>query len=367
VQKDLGRFNRLILAFNVLAIILLTGAYLCLYVSPKQFYLLAFLGLGFPALFFLNVMFLLYWTIIFRIQAVFSGVMFMLGLLLIPRLFQVRFSADKKEKGNAEQQINLMSYNVRLFDLYNWTNNKSTRDKIIQFLQKQELDVVSFQEFYADDKNFFMNKDSLKEMLGMKYSNEHYTVTMRKKEHWGIATLSVFPIVSKGFIDFKAKGNNACIFTDIVKNKDTLRIYNLHLQSIHFKNEDYRFIDSLNSNHEVDEVKGIRKILGKLKRAFIKRSEQVDLVMDHINKSPYKVIVCGDFNDTPVSYTYQQFSNVLRDSFIDKGSGFGATNSEIFPQRIDYIFHDKNITVKSFKTIKSNLSDHFPVRATIQF
>ena len=367
MQKDLGRFNRLILAFNALAILLLAGSYLCLYISPKQFYLLAFLGLGFPALFLVNVVFLLYWTIIFRIQAIFSGVMVLLGLMLFPRLIQLRFSSDMKQDLTESNEINLLSYNVRLFDLYNWTNNKTTRDKIIQFLQKQEVDVVSFQEFYTDDKNFFLNKDTLKSMLGMDHANVHYTTTMRKKEHWGIATLSVYPIVSKGFIDFKAKGNNACIYTDIVKGKDTLRIYNLHLQSIHFKNEDYRFIDSLNNSQEVDEVKGIRKILGKLKRAFIKRSEQVDMVVKHIEQSPYRVIVCGDFNDTPVSYTYQQFSNVLKDSFTEAGSGFGATNSEILPQRIDYIFHDKSISVSSFKTIKSNLSDHYPVRATLRY
>lgn len=367
MQKDLGRFNRLILAFNALAILLLAGSYLCLFVSPKQFYLLAFLGLGFPFLFLLNFLFVLYWTIIFRIQVVFSGVMFLLGLLLFPRLIQVRLSTEKDLSSLPKNELELMSFNVRLFDLYNWTNNKSTRDKIVQFLQKQELDVISFQEFYADDKNFFMNKDSLKSALGMPYSNIHYTTTMRKKEHWGIATLSAYPIVSKGFIDFKAKGNNACIFTDIVKNDDTIRVYNLHLQSIHFKNEDYRFIDSLNNNQEVDEVKGIRKILGKLKRAFIKRSDQVDMVMKHIEQSPYKVVVCGDFNDTPVSYTYQQFSSKLKDSFIESGVGFGATNTEIIPQRIDYVFHDERIFISSFKTIKSSLSDHYPVKANIRF
>jgi endonuclease/exonuclease/phosphatase family metal-dependent hydrolase len=347
---------------------MLSASILCLFVSPQKFYLLAFLGLGFPLLVALNLVFFIYWIFLFRLQAFFSGGILFLSCFLFPRLMQFNLHSEKSD--NIEtliKELKLMSYNVRLFDLYNWTNNKKTRDRIIQFVQKQELDVVSFQEFYADDKNFFLNVDSLQDKLGMPYHNIHYTTTLRKYEHWGIATFSAYPIVSKGFIKFETKGNNACIYSDILKGKDTIRVYNIHFQSIHFKDEDYKFIDSLNHNQEVDEVKGIRKILGKLKRAFVKRSTQVDMVIEHIKTSPYKIVVCGDFNDTPISYTYQQFASMLEDSFSEAGYGIGATNNEILPQRIDYIFHDKQLKVSIFKTMKANMSDHYPIQATVSF
>jgi len=365
--KKLSGINKLILVFNFIAVALLFGAYLSLVVSPSFFYPLAFLGLGFLIIIFINLLFVLYWIILFKLHALLSFTTILIGLFLLPRLLQLKSSKTEiTSKTTGDSLVKVMSYNVRLFDLYNWTNNKKTRDRLFQFIKNQETDIANFQEFYSDDSNEFINVDSLKKKLGFTFSHVYYTTTLRNKNHWGIATLSKFPIIGKGNIKFNTKGNNSCIYSDIVKDKDTVRFYNIHLQSIHFKNEDYKFIDSLNNNRDVDEVKGTRKILGKLKRAFVKRSIQVDLVIEHIKKSPYKVVVCGDFNDTPISYTYQNFSENLDDAFIQSGVGFGSTNNEILPKRIDYVFHSRQIQSYSFKTIKSNLSDHYPLSVFVR-
>jgi len=359
--KKLSGVNKIMFAVNIIAALLLLGSYLSLYISPETFYPLAFLGLGYPILLILNLLFVIYWTVFFRLQVIISGVVILLGIFIFPRIIQYHAAPEITNKTAGDSLTKVMTFNVRLFDLYNWKNNKNTRNKIINFIVKQEVEVLNFQEFYADDENEFLNIDSLKSKLNFENSNIHYTTTLRKTDHWGIATFSKYPIIKKGFIEFNAKGNNSCIFSDIVKGKDTIRYYNLHLQSIHFKNEDYKFIDSLNTNKNVSEVRGIKKILRKLKMAFVKRSTQVDLVINHIQNSPYKVVVCGDFNDTPVSYTYNMFSKKLDDAFIKSGSGFGNSNTEILPQRIDYIFHSASIKSYSFKTNKVNLSDHYPL------
>jgi len=365
--NDLGGFNKIVFAVNLVFAILLFGSYLSLYISPSTFYPFAFLGLGYPILVFFNIVFAIYWTVFFKRQVLLSTIAILVGIMLFPRCFQFNFTAEKMTaKTKGDSLIKVMSYNVRLFDLYNWTNNKNTRNKLFKFINNEQVDVINLQEFYSDDENSFVNLDSIKKRLDYNYSNVHYTTTLRKTDHWGIATLSKYPIISKGFIKFATKGNNSCIYSDIVKGSDTIRFYNLHLQSIHFKNEDYKFLDSLNNNKEVDELKGARKILGKLKRAFVKRSSQVELVINHINKSPYDVVVCGDFNDTPVSYTYQMFVSHLVDAFVISGSGIGSSNNEIIPQRIDYIFHSPNIKSYSFKTTKSDLSDHYPLTAYIK-
>ncbi len=87
--------------------------------------------------------------------------------------------------------------------------------------------------------------------------------------------------------------------------------------------------------------------------------------LSNIQKSPYPAIICGDFNDTPMSYTYWKLSRGRRDSFKDAGKGFGATYSMLQPLlRIDYILSPKDVRATSHKIVKLKYSDHYPVVAT---
>jgi endonuclease/exonuclease/phosphatase family metal-dependent hydrolase len=230
------------------------------------------------------------------------------------------------------------------------------------FVQNLNTDIISFQEFYSDEKEKFIDVESLKKTFNTAYCHTYYTVTLRKTDHWGMATFSKYPIVNVGAINFLTSSNNACMFSDIKIGKDTIRVYNIHFQSIHFKKEDYAFIDSLKSENEKpkENVKNSRRILRRLKKAFIKRAVQVDTVASHIAQSPYPVIVSGDFNDSPVSYTYQKISKNLSDAFMQSGFGLGQTYNGKFPSlRIDYILHSTKFNSYNFTTHKKNYSDHF--------
>jgi endonuclease/exonuclease/phosphatase family metal-dependent hydrolase len=203
----------------------------------------------------------------------------------------------------------------------------------------------------------------LRYYLKANYAHLEYTVTLHKTDHWGIATFSKFPIVKKASTHFAKKGGNIFISSDIKVNEDTLRVYNIHLESIRFDWPEYKFIENLtNDDVEQDELKGSLTILRHLRKAFVKRARQVDILQDSIAASPYPVILCGDFNDTPSSYTYSVISDNLTDAFRKSGSGAGKTYAGPFPSfRIDYIFHDEKIESFCYRTIKERLSDHYPI------
>ena len=143
---------------------------------------------------------------------------------------------------------------------------------------------------------------------------------------------------------------------------DTVRIYNMHLQSIAFGATDYQYMDDLEKNKQTEDIEHSKSIGKRLKKAFIKRARQADLISESIAASPYPVIVCGDFNDTPASYTYHRIAGNLKDAFVESGNGFGKSYVGKFPSfRIDYILHSKQFKAFDFKTIHEELSDHYPV------
>ena len=143
---------------------------------------------------------------------------------------------------------------------------------------------------------------------------------------------------------------------------DTVRIYNMHLQSIAFAPNDYKYIEDLQSDVENEDIERSKNILRRLKLAFIKRAKQSELISASISSCHFPIIVCGDFNDTPASYTYHTISQNLNDAFVESGNGLGRSYVGKFPSfRIDYILHSDKFKAHNFKTIREELSDHFPV------
>ncbi|MDR1183034.1 MAG: endonuclease/exonuclease/phosphatase family protein, partial [Bacteroidales bacterium] len=193
-----------------------------------------------------------------------------------------------------------------------------------------------------------------------------YTPLSRNNYLFGMAIFTKFPIVKQGTITFKEAKTNHAMYVDIKINGDTVRVYNVHFQSIHFGAEDYLFAQQATDNTDLSNDKWKEnsiRILRKIKTGFAKRSVQVDTIVEHIKSSPYKAIVCGDFNDTPWSYSYKQIHNLLDDAFIGSGKGFGHSMiiNSLLSFRIDYIFHDKSFRSYGFTTGNTHASDHFPV------
>lgn len=363
-------FRKLMFLLNLIAIVFLILSYSASYVSPQTIWWLALFGLGYGILLIMNCLFVFFWLLMKDKKFWFSLLVILIGFSKVLSIFEFNFpdENDVKKIKPTPYPVKVMSFNVRLFDLYNWMHNFETRKKIFNFISNESPDLLCLQEYYSSESTdqHFNNNDTLKKELKANYSQIEYSLTLRKKDHWGIATFSRFPIIHKGVVHFRKQGGNLFIFSDIVIGNDTLRVYNTHLESIRFNRKDYQFIENIGSGVEQDEVDRSLNIIRRLKRAFISRSKQVDVLQQHILKSPYPVIVCGDFNDTPTSYAYAVISKGLKDSFHEGGAGSGKTYAGVFPSfRIDYILHDEKLHSTGYKTHHQKLSDHYPISCWI--
>lgn len=353
--------RRLLYGINWTFIVFLLLASLAPLVSPAVFWPLAFFGLLHPAFVLVNFLFLCLWTIRRKRMALFVLFALVIAAPYYNRQFRIGFGSGEKAPANA---FTVMSYNVKLFDRYNWSGDKKTRALMFSQIAGQEPAVLNLQEFFNQDSGAYRNLDSLKKLLHLPYAHYEYTFTKRKNDHWGVVTLSRFPIIDQGRIVFNNRNNNICIYSDLLINGDTVRVYNMHLQSINFGYADYELMNkALKGEEQEDEMESSKNILRRMKRAYTKRARQAESVAMHIASCPYPMIVCGDFNDPPVSYTYSTISSGLSDAFLESGKGFGKTFTNPFPvPRIDYIFHSAALHAWEFHTLQQNgLSDHYPV------
>ncbi len=347
------------LLINLIFALLLVLSVVSCYVSPAKAWIFAFFGLLYPIFLLVNFFFVIFWGIQRKVWVWISVVLILMSWHQLHAYYQL--SLFKTKKANQGKQVSLTTYNVRAFNQYNWAHNKSAREQILNFLVGKNTDVICMQEIFTSNTDGFNTKRLIKRFNKYHSHFIHFTA-QTKKSNYGIATFSKYPIVNSGVIRFR-KSNNVSIFTDVVIDADTIRIYNNHLQSIHLLKSHYDLFDTISA---VSKDKGVPQLLNISDRfidAYRKRALQAEMVADHIKKSPYKVIVCGDFNDTPTSYTYHHIRGNLRDAFIQSGSGFGNTYFGIFPSfRIDYIFHHKALRSYNLRIFQLPFSDHFPMQ-----
>lgn len=360
-RKKLGWFNRTVLFFNWFFIVALLCSNFSPLVNPAKVWPMAFLGLMQPALMLVSLAFLIYWMIRRKRQGFYTLIALLISMIHFSKQYQVSFGSPDPAPDSA---FRLMTWNVKLFDLYNWSGNKETRSRMYDLIKAEDPDVLCLQEFYSEDTGIFCNLDSLRAHMNYAHSSHAYTITLRKTDHWGVATFSRYPIAGEGKIVFNNRSNNICLYSDLVIGSDTVRVYNMHLQSINFGYSDIRFVQTMLSEEEAeDEMENSRNILRRMKRAYGRRAEQANAIAKHIAECPYPVLICGDFNDTPVSYTYRVLSDGMKDAFRESGSGFGKTFENPLPiPRIDYIFHSEMLSSWEFRTIETTgMSDHYPL------
>lgn len=364
-MRDKKWFKRLSGLFKFLTIFAMGGlllSYLSPYVHPKTVWVLPFFGLLYPVFLLINaLLFLLF--VLFRSK---WSLVILFIILLGGKLHFRQFAFGKAEKvEKTEEEFTVLSYNVRLFDLYNWSVDSSNinRRKIFAFLNEKQPDIACFQEFYHQDKSTtFPTRDSLTEFLQTVDYHERYSHKSRGRRNFGIAILSKFPMISKGEVPLQLdKGDandNYCIFADIVRKGDTIRVYNVHLQSIKIRSDEFTSIDA-NGKVVIDKSQAVESVVSKLRKAYPMRADQAKLVLDHAAESPYPVIICGDFNDTPLSYTYHSFQKQYTDAFRELSSGIGATYAGRIPAgRIDYIFYSDKLKGLEYNRQDEILSDH---------
>ncbi len=365
--KKKSIFRRLVksifLSVYLFVVLLVFVALLSKFVPAYITYIPYLLSLAFPILFIIYLVLIVF--VLYRkyyVTFILTFPVFLWALFVFNRYVNFTSLLDSNKCTKDDSLLKVMSFNVRLFDLYNWKGYHKNHKLIIDFIINENPDIACFQEYYYQSDGKYPTTEPILKGLNTSYIHEYYPVINRKKEHFGIATISRFPIINKGVIEFE-ETSNMSIFSDIVLNSDTIRVYNLHLESVRLGNEDYAFISALENNSDSIELQKTKNIYNRLITAIVKRNKQAEIIAEHVKSCPYPVIVCGDFNDVPASYTYSVISKGLKDSYslIDIFSMGSTYNGNIPWIRIDYILHSPFFSSCNYVVHKINASDHFPI------
>ncbi len=342
------------ISFRVILIIFASAlliCYLSVFINPAVFWFPSFFGLYFLPLAFINFLLLII-GLIRRSQS--SWIPF---LILLPTLFYAEYFVkfNREEVPVRSNEVRLLTYNVgRFISGKEKIRRENNTEKIADFINEQRPDIVSLQEFCINDTSKI-------EKLFYKYPyRQSHLFKLRDNTYFGNIILSKYPIVSGGKITFKGSTNLA-IYSDIEYNRKRIRIYNCHLESNNISLTS--LVKKLGGKSNYDEISyQVKEAHEKMKGSFSKRSKQVDIVLKHIKSSDYLSIVCGDFNDTPISYTLYKLRQGRKDTFKEGGKGFSSTYSVLWPAlRIDYILVPESFEVIEHLTEKVRFSDHYPV------
>ena len=336
-MKKLSFINKIIYILNSLFATFLLLSYFLPFVSPKAMAGFAILSLLVPILISINIVFVLYWLINLKKQLLLSTIILVMGWFFTPPFYKLT-----ENTSSLNDDLKVMTYNVRMFNHWKWIDDETIPKKINAFVEEKTPDILLFQEYYSLEKQQFS------------YPYK-YIKTKNENAKIGLAIYSKFPIINKGSLELENTSNNI-IFADIVKKKDTIRIYNLHLQSLQLRPDQENF-------GEADS----ERLIGRLKDGFKKQALQTEVFLAHEKGWKGKKIVAGDFNNTSYSWVYNQISKDKKDAFIEAGKGFGKTFNYWFPMRIDFILTDENAIINRFNSFSEENSDHFPILAKINW
>ena len=353
----------------ILAVLFLLGCYGG-WADPKTWWPLGFLTLAAFYLLLLLIGFILFWLFVKPWWSLISVVTILLAYKPVTNIIPVRFSSsfDKQKQSAA---LRIMSWNVEHFDILEHKNHPEKKQQMLQLINDYQPDIACYQEMVGSDKNAKAINYIPDIIQGEGFTDYHYSFNPKLdfdgNHHFGIIIFSKYPIINKQTISFYPNDYNSIFqYADIVKGKDTVRVFNIHLQSLKFSATNLEYIEKPDITADED-LKKSKSLISKLKTGFLKRKKQAERIREELDKSPYPVIVCGDFNDVPNSYSYNTIGQGLKNTFKEKGSGIGRTFSGISPTlRIDNIFAADRFTVKQFLRIPKKLSDHFPIFADVQ-
>lgn len=342
---------------TVLLSVVLLIAYLTPHVAPSTFGSLTIVGIFAPILYIGEVICLLCWMIMGRWKIV--GVV---ALLLVPGLFHISDFYNVVYMRQVEQKpsrgsFTLMSYNVRGF-----RNDSSSRavDNHVAYFESQELaDIVCFQEYALD----IPNVERIDSLFNAR-QNRLYVKDVVESGEVVLRTYSRFPIVGSGSLSGEGRGTSLWVDVIVGKN-DTLRVFNNHLHSMNISSEDSSDIEHGKILNDGDRM---QSIVDRIAKNSSIRAEYVDTLRTIVDSSPYCNIICGDFNDTPMSYVYGELKDGYVDAFEQCGSGYGYTFRPMHGTlRIDYILFSQELEAESYLADKSNeLSDHLPITARLK-
>ncbi|GAA4145341.1 endonuclease/exonuclease/phosphatase family protein [Sphingobacterium kyonggiense] len=358
-KKNLGFFSKTIMIANLLAVAGLLLCYSASFINPKTFWPVAFLGLGYLPILIINLGFVLYWLLRKAKYSLFSLIAILLGWNLMTQ--HITFKSAERDK--SDSALRVMTYNVHMLEPIE-KSDKPAKEEFVDIINDANPDILCVQEFNSTIRGKKKFSEKVKEKAKF---DSYYFAPSQQNDYsaYGQIIFSKYPIINSGLIKKNEYGINRIVYVDIVKQRDTIRVYNVHLRSFGLQSEDKEFIQNPSGTAGNEEQK-TKQVGRKLKWAFEQRSNQAESLFDHMQETHYPKIVMGDFNDTPMSYSVNLIAKNMKNAFQEKGNGWGVTHFEMLPiLQIDYIFCDKRFNVNNYKVVKNRLSDHYPVFADV--
>ncbi len=354
-------------AFNILLAVLSAAVYAAAYVSPAEHAWAGFAALLIPLFILMHGVMFLHWLTQKSWYLLLSLAMLVVSYPFLESTFA--FHSSKAKPSPTDSSVfRVLSYNVRVFNVYSHLQDKDSASSkaMINWVAEHEAEIKCLQELYNDDSSTVFSTLRRISRQG-KYNYFLTPVPHQNKNkggYFGLAIFSKYPIIHSGELNISQSKGNRFLFIDTVIGKDTLRVYNVHLQSMSIDEE------RLLRDESYREAKNTyRDLARRLYKGFQQRAIQIEALERHIEASPYPVIVCGDLNDLPYSYTYRRLRRKLENAFERAGNGFGFTfNGRLFFLRIDQQFYDSRLRIHHFQTSRHvPYSDHFPLVATYSF
>lgn len=338
-MKRRSWFDTIILVLNFLAAVLSFVSYIAPITGNQNGSFLSFLGLGIPLMVVVHLIFLGYWLLRRRWYAAISLLVVLIGYMSLDSFY--RFGSSEEAMPN---DLKVMSYNVRCFNRYEELPSKTVLEDILAFVEKEDPDIICIQEPYYDSGQYFTD---------YRYRYLEYFHMIGKGL---LAVFSKYPIVETGMLNLPQTESNA-IYADIRYKNDTLRVYNVHLESL-----------GITPGRVELSKEPTDKLFHQVSAAFRKQMEQAVVIKHHMGDSPHRSILCGDFNNGQYSNVYRTIKGEFQDTFLEAGTGYGRTfNFHGIPLRIDFILSDPYFTVKSHMNYDVRYSDHFPVMASFHW
>ncbi len=368
-KPSLRRFSKFLLVlFNILAASLFLAGAFVQYFNPAQWWFIGLATLSLPYILLILIFFLLLWLFSKSLWVFVSIITIAIAWRevenIIPFNFSSTFTVQKKTNS-----IRVMSWNVEQFDIMQHKTHPEVKEKMLELINQFQPDIACFQEMVGGDDDKAINYlGDIKRKL--KFKSYYYSYDVRldfdNDHHFGVLIFSKLPMLKRQTISVYPYNYNSIFqYVDVLANADTLRVFNIHLQSLKFNRSNFQYLDHPHFKSD-SSLQNSKNIISKLKSGFLKRSLQANTIKNEMNKSPYPVIICGDFNDVPNSYAYSKIGKNMQNAFVEKGAGIGRTFSKIAPTlRIDNIFTDKNFTIDQYVRIKKELIDHYPIIADI--
>ena len=287
-----------------------------------------------------NLILFLFWLFGRSRMAYVPLVAVVLSLLLFENYY--RFAGAEISNNEAKDGIHVMSYNTHSFELFKWGRDEFRANNMLQFILEESPDILCMQEFSYEARRF------------LKKEFPYSFITPRDQGKTIQAIFSKYPLRNAQMLDFPNSRNNA-IYADVVMGTDTVRVYNVHLQS--YRIEGYGFL-----------VRDYGMwFVNRLAETSEMHRRQVEILKGHQRQSPYPVLIFGDLNVPPYSTTYRKMKDGMIDTFAERGKGLGTTfELAKIPYRIDYILLDPKFSVLKHQNYDVPYSDHYPISAWLK-